>query len=124
MHTLREFGTDRAGSSPVLSPAREPASGGTGNCRLKTLLRLWMQDAIVTVLMTLALLGSVSPLVAADQTGGARPTPSPANRAQGSVDAARDRGTNPPTARLIKSIEFEGNRKFKDHVLRDRLLFQ
>ena len=31
---------------------------------------------------------------------------------------------NYPSAQIIKSIEFEGNRKFKAHVLRDRLGFQ
>ncbi|MGE5295324.1 MAG: POTRA domain-containing protein, partial [Solirubrobacterales bacterium] len=32
--------------------------------------------------------------------------------------------TNQPSSQIIKSIEFEGNEKFKDHVLRERLGFE
>ncbi len=71
-----------------------------------------MQDAISFLLVSLVLMGSASPCFAADE-----PLTTNARDTGGEV-----RGTM--GAEIIKSIEFEGNRKFQDHVLRDRLGFE
>jgi outer membrane protein insertion porin family len=41
-----------------------------------------------------------------------------------SASAPKEAGAPTKPAAIIKSIEFEGNRKFKDHVLRERLGFE
>jgi outer membrane protein insertion porin family len=66
-----------------------------------------MQDA-VSILLMLCLAGSASPCLAA-ATGDPNQ--------QSTIDRQ-------PSAAIIKSIEFEGNEKFKDHVLRERLGFE
>ncbi len=66
-----------------------------------------MQDAIVILLIS-CLVGIASPCIA---VGAADPNQ------QSTVDS-------PQSKSIIKSIEFEGNKKYKDHVLRERLGFQ
>jgi outer membrane protein insertion porin family len=69
-----------------------------------------MQDAIIVLWVALAMTGAVSGRVAAageTAAPGATVQPAPADRPE-----------------IIKSIEFEGNYKFKAHVLRERLGFQ
>ncbi|MEN6426232.1 MAG: POTRA domain-containing protein [Phycisphaerales bacterium] len=66
-----------------------------------------MQDAVLILLIS-CLIGSVSPCIAADAAD---------PNQQSTVN-------NPPSGGIIKSIEFEGNKKYKDHVLRERLGFQ
>ena len=65
-----------------------------------------MQKAIVVLLVSAVLMGS----------GSARAAEGPNVAAPSSVEATR--------TDIIKSIEFEGNVKFKDHVLRQRLGFE
>ncbi len=66
-----------------------------------------MQDATVILLIS-CLIGIASPCLAADAAD---------PNQQSTVD-------NPESKAIIKSIEFEGNKKYKDHVLRERLGFQ
>jgi outer membrane protein insertion porin family len=58
--------------------------------------------------------------------GAARPAHGAAAQERPAPNAAPAREAGPPTKppEIIKSIEFEGNRKFKDHVLRERLGFE
>lgn len=65
-----------------------------------------MQDA--TVILLLCLIGIASPCLAAEAAD---------PNQQSTVD-------NPESKAIIKSIEFEGNKKYKDHILRERLGFQ
>ncbi len=67
------------------------------------------QDAISVVLVLLGLMGSATP----------RP-------GTGAVDPNNQSAivNNRPSAQIIKSIEFLGNKHFKDHVLRQRLGFE
>jgi outer membrane protein insertion porin family len=67
-----------------------------------------MQDAIATVLVLFGLAGFMSPCIAAE-AGDPNQQSTIDNRQSGSI---------------IKSIEFEGNEKYKDHVLRERLGFE
>ncbi len=67
-----------------------------------------MQDALSILLILFGLVGSASPCLAADAGDPNHPS---------SV-------TDHPSGGIIKSIEFEGNKKFKDHVLRERLGFE
>ena len=111
-----------------------------------------MQDVVIVVLVSLALVGLVAysciaadPGPASEQDGPAEVNaPLSADRG-GQADAApaedgpaqTEPGPDaeaPPAEdgpafdasqfQIIKSIEFEGNRKFKDHVLRERLGFE
>lgn len=66
-----------------------------------------MQDAIVILLIS-CLVGIASPCIA---VGAADPNQ------QSTVDSQQSKA-------IIKSIEFEGNKKYKDHVLRERLGLQ
>jgi outer membrane protein insertion porin family len=81
-----------------------------------------MQDAMVVFLVSLAWAGSVSQRAAAAPGPGApavsTAAPKPETGAASAVPAPASK------AEIIKSIEFEGNRKFKAHVLRERLSFQ
>ncbi len=56
----------------------------------------------------------------------ARPAPGAEATERPAANPAPGREAGPPTkqAEIIKSIEFEGNRKFKDHVLRERLGYE
>ena len=67
-----------------------------------------MQDAIAILVVLVGLAGPASPVVAAD--AGDPNQPSTINNQQ--------------SPGIIKSIEFEGNEKFKAHVLRERLGFE
>jgi len=67
-----------------------------------------MQDAIPILAILFSLIGCLSPCLAADAGD---------PNHQSSI-------VNHPSAGIVKSIEFEGNRKFKAHVLRERLGFQ
>jgi outer membrane protein insertion porin family len=74
-----------------------------------------MQDTIFVLLISMVLAASSGARAAesAEAPAGDAETPS------ATIDApVPDRGN------IIKSIEFEGNRKFKDHVLRQRLGFE
>ena len=66
-----------------------------------------MQDAVL-ILVSFSLIGCLTPCIAAD-AGDPNHQSSIINR---------------PSTEIIKSIEFMGNRKFKDHVLRERLGFE
>ncbi len=66
-----------------------------------------MRDAVL-ILISLALIGCLAPCVAAG-TGDPNHQSSIINR---------------QSTEIIKSIEFKGNRKYKDHVLRERLGFE
>jgi outer membrane protein insertion porin family len=66
-----------------------------------------MQDATVILLIS-CLIGIASPCLAAEAAD---------PNQQSTVD-------NPESKAIIKSIEFEGNKKYKDHILRERLGFQ
>jgi outer membrane protein insertion porin family len=66
-----------------------------------------MQDAMSILFVLLGLAGFVSPCVAAE--------PTDPNHQSSIIDHQ--------SPEIIRSIEFEGNRKFKDHVLRERLGF-
>jgi outer membrane protein insertion porin family len=81
-----------------------------------------MQDAMVVFLVSLAWAGSVPQWAAATPGPGAPPVstaaPEPETEAAAAIPASAGK------AEIIKSIEFEGNRKFKAHVLRERLGFQ
>jgi outer membrane protein insertion porin family len=68
-----------------------------------------MQDAIVVLLVSVGLVGYVSPSIAA--VGGDPNHPSAI-------------GNRQSEGQIIKSIEFLGNKHFKDHVLRQRLGFE
>ncbi|MBP7050748.1 MAG: BamA/TamA family outer membrane protein [Phycisphaerae bacterium] len=83
-----------------------------------------MQDAIAVLLVLFALAGHVSPCVAAEasdpnQQMTVEPNQPPAGDPN-QPSAPRDSAS----AGIIKSIEFEGNEKYKDHVLRERLGFE
>jgi outer membrane protein insertion porin family len=82
-----------------------------------------MQDAILTLLVSLVLTGSVSGRVMAAEKETATPR-APAEAPQ--PPAGGDKAVPAPAGKteIVKSIEFEGNRKFKAHVLRERLGFQ
>lgn len=67
-----------------------------------------MQDAIAILVVLVGLVGSAGP-------GGAAEAKDPNQPSTVS---------NQPSSQIIKSIEFEGNKKFKDHVLRERLGFE
>ncbi len=67
-----------------------------------------MQDAIAIFVVLFGFLGSLSPCMAAGAKDPNRPSSAATNQAPG----------------IVKSIEFEGNRHFKAHVLRERLGFQ
>lgn len=87
-----------------------------------------MQDAIVVLFTSLIVMGGTCAWAASDAT--AQPGTAP------SADVPRDDGTVAGPAKapatgvelgrseIIKSIEFLGNRKYKDHVLRERLGFE
>jgi len=66
-----------------------------------------MQDA-VRILVSFGLIGCLSPCVAADAGDSNQPS---------SI-------IHQQSTEIVKSIEFKGNRKFKDHVLRERLGFE
>lgn len=66
-----------------------------------------MQDAVL-ILISFGLIGCLTPCVAADAGD--------PNRQSSIIDR--------PSTEIVKSIEFKGNRKFKDHVLRERLGFE
>ncbi|MCL5279637.1 MAG: outer membrane protein assembly factor BamA [Planctomycetes bacterium] len=67
-----------------------------------------MQDAVTIFIILLGFLGPLSPCRAADAKEPNQPSSL----------------TGQPSPGIIKSIEFEGNRHFKAHVLRERLGFQ
>jgi outer membrane protein insertion porin family len=67
-----------------------------------------MQDAMAILAVLFSLTGSLSPCVAANVVDSKR---------QSSI-------VNPQSPGIVKSIEVEGNRHFKAHVLRERLGFQ
>jgi outer membrane protein insertion porin family len=67
-----------------------------------------MQDAIAILAILSGFIGSLSPCIAAGATD---------PNHQSSI-------INHQSPEIVKSIEFEGNRKFKAHVLRERLGFQ
>lgn len=67
-----------------------------------------MQDAIAILVVLVGLAGFVSPAGAADAGD---------PNQQSTIK-------NQESSAIIKSIEFEGNEKFKDHVLRERLGFE
>jgi len=66
------------------------------------------QDAVLILLVSFGLIGCLSPCVAAEAGDPNHRSPV----------------INHPSTEIIKSIEFEGNRKFKAHVLRERLGFE
>jgi len=70
-----------------------------------------MQDAIVVLFTSLIVIGGVCTGVALDTTA-AKP------------EAGPSPGVELSRGEIIKSIEFVGNHKFKDHVLRERLGFE
>jgi outer membrane protein insertion porin family len=82
-----------------------------------------MQDAFFVLLVSLVLTGSISGRVAAAEKESATPNVSSEAAKPPSGGAA---AVPVPTskAEIVKSIEFEGNHKFKAHVLRERLGFQ
>jgi outer membrane protein insertion porin family len=67
-----------------------------------------MQDAVVIFVVLFGFLGSLCPCVAAPAAEPNRPSSTLEEKARG----------------IVKSMEFEGNRHFKAHVLRERLGFQ
>jgi outer membrane protein insertion porin family len=67
-----------------------------------------MQDAIAILVVLVGLAGSASPGEAAKAKDPNQPSAI----------------SHQPSSGIIKSIEFEGNEKFKDHVLRERLGFE
>ena len=80
-----------------------------------------MQDAIFALCVSLVVTGSMSGRVWAAEKPAATPgvqseTPKPPSGGAAAAPAEK--------AQIVKSIEFEGNRKFKAHVLRERLGFQ
>ena len=75
-----------------------------------------MQDAMSVLLILLGLAGSLSPCAAAEAADPNHPSAS--TQPQASPPAG------PAAPQIIKSIEFEGNKKYKDHVLRERLGFE
>jgi outer membrane protein insertion porin family len=82
-----------------------------------------MQDAFFVLLVSLVLTGSISGRVAAAEKESATPNaPSEAAKPPSGGAVAVPAPTS--KAEIVKSIEFEGNHKFKAHVLRERLGFQ
>ena len=83
-----------------------------------------MQDAIFVLFVSLVLTGSLSGPAAAAEKEAAAPgavagqAPQPPSESAAAVPAPIGK------AEIVKSIEFEGNHKFKAHVLRERLGFQ
>lgn len=77
-----------------------------------------MQDAILVLLASLVLTGSTAGRVAAATANTPAETPKPPANGASAAPVPTTK------AEIIKSIEFEGNRKFKPHVLRERLGFQ
>ncbi|MCU0913981.1 MAG: outer membrane protein assembly factor BamA [Planctomycetes bacterium] len=77
---------------------------------------------MLVILMSLALTGVLAPRTGASAGPNGRSTDALAG-SPSTVGPAASGGVA-PRAEIIKSIEFEGNRKFKDHVLRERLGFQ
>ena len=73
-----------------------------------------MQDAVFVVVASLLWMGAATPGLAADPNQDAATS----QAVQDAPSAAA------PAGEIIRSIEFEGNRKFKDHVLRQRLGFE
>jgi outer membrane protein insertion porin family len=73
-----------------------------------------MKQVVFVLSVALLVLGTGRPVRGAE----AKERPAP--------EAAPAREAGPPTKppEIVKSIEFEGNRKFKDHVLRERLGFE
>lgn len=69
-----------------------------------------MQDTMIVLLLSMALIASSGAGAAESATGPA--------------DGAEVLSAPPGRGDIIKSIEFEGNKKFKDHVLRQRLGFE
>jgi outer membrane protein insertion porin family len=74
----------------------------------------WMQDAMVVLVVSWMLTGSASSTVA--------PGAGPSGEAQSAVRNPQSEITG--SGQIIKSIEFLGNKHFKDHVLRQRLGFE
>jgi len=84
-----------------------------------------MQDAIIVLFLSLAVLGGACTCVASESTPAKPETaPSVEGGAVAGPPATSEAGTELGRAEIIKSIEFKGNRKFKDHVLRERLGFE
>jgi outer membrane protein insertion porin family len=81
-----------------------------------------MQDAMFVLLAALVLTGSNSGRVTAAEKEAT--TPGAASQAVQPPTAGTAAPAPSSKAEIIKSIEFEGNRKFKAHVLRERLGFQ
>ena len=81
-----------------------------------------MQDAIFVLLMSLTLMGSLCPCLAAE--AGQKAASTDATPGGPSATGKPEATVAKPGAEIVKSIEFEGNRKFKAHVLRERLGFQ
>lgn len=82
-----------------------------------------MQDAIIVLWVSLVMTGSLSAPAAAAEKEATTPraaSDAPQPPSQSAAAAAAPVGKT----EIIKSIEFEGNRKFKAHVLRERLGFQ
>jgi outer membrane protein insertion porin family len=78
-----------------------------------------MRHVVLLLSAALALLCWQGPAQSAASKDGAAPAPAlQAPDSAGKASLARN------AAEIIKSIEFEGNRKFKDHVLRERLGFE
>lgn len=67
-----------------------------------------MQDAIAILVVLVGLAGSAGPAGAVEAKDPNQPS---------TINSQ-------PSSQIIKSIEFEGNEKFKDHVLRERLGFE
>jgi outer membrane protein insertion porin family len=82
-----------------------------------------MQDAILVLFVSLIVTGSPSAPAATAEKEPA--TPRAASEAPKPPSAGAAAAATPTVkTEIIKSIEFEGNRKFKAHVLRERLGFQ
>ncbi len=84
-----------------------------------------MQDAIIVLFLSLAVLGGTCTCVASESAPAKPETAKPAEGGKvAGLPATPETGTEPRRAEIIKSIEFKGNRKYKDHVLRERLGFE
>ena len=87
-----------------------------------------MQDAVILFFVTVAWLGVAAPsagaaeAVAAPDANDVAAAPD-ANEPASASAALESAAPSGGQSEIIKSIEFEGNRKFKDHVLRERLGF-
>ncbi len=78
-----------------------------------------MKHVIVSLFLSLAV-WSLSGLAAGAES---KESAAPSTPAQAATSAPKA-GAPAGQAEIIKSIEFEGNRKYKDHVLRERLGFE